>query len=72
MTQCIGNEGLFKTTNLLVSILVDDLIAISSHTHELDDIEWKIKKFVTFEKLGKSMKLLGMEVYWDEQGCILI
>lgn len=64
MTQCIGDEGAYRSTkgDQIIGTHVDNLLAIGTSEEILDQTETAIEKRVELVKKGLPKQMLGMEL----------
>ena len=69
LQQCIGDPGAFTnpTTKVTICTHVDDMARFANSDKDLDNIETAIEEHVELEKLGIPIKILGMELTWQEE-----
>ena len=65
LQQCVGDPGCFRTKDLVVSTHVDDMAGYGT-PEALKAFEKAVENEVELDKLGRTTKLLGMELTWSQ------
>jgi len=71
LNQCIGDEGTYIGSEVIINTHVDNLLAIGPSEEALDKVKRTIEDYVELDKKGQPVQMLGMEIKWEQDFVVL-